>query len=270
MDNRTADNTEQVKTMVAIPLLITDIEDKYKDLAAKYPSSKDLEFRTLSNTWRELGLSAKAIGLLGLLAYWSSSNMDYDGYSVARINPIWIARKLGYAEKQASRHTKQIQQLLLELHHAELIKIRPDHATKTQTIEIINEKDQANGYCKLYSPTIHTILDQSKGMAMLYNMAIYVAMRSITFENTNATMTKTPTYLATMLGLSVTTAQKHLVWLRDHNAVCWYKLVLDNEYHTVKYVYSDPVNAKDLTKWTIDHLIVQDPRMKHYIAKVVA
>lgn len=264
------DNTEQVKTMVAIPLLITDIEDKYKDLAAKYPNAADLPYRTLSNTWRELGLSAKAIGLLGLLAYWSSSNMDYDGYSVARINPKWIARKLGFAEKQASRHTKQIQELLLELHHSELIKIRPDHATKTQTIEIINEKDQANGYCKLYSPTIHTILDQSKGMAMLYDMAIYVAMRSITFESTNATMTKTPTYLATMLGLSVTTAQKHLVWLREHNAVCWYKLVLDNEYHTVKYVYSDPVNAKDLTAWTIDHLIVKDPRMKHYIAKVVA
>lgn len=269
MDNRTADNTEQVKTMVAIPLLITDIEDKYKDLAAKY-NAADLQFRTLSSTWRELGLSAKAIGLLGLLAYWSSRNMDYDGYSVARINPLWIARKLGYAKNQASRHVQQIKDLLLELRHAELIEIVPDHVTKTQTVKIINAKDQANGYAKLYSPTIHTILDQSKDMTTLNRVAIYVAMRSITFENTNATMTKTPNYLANMLGLSVKTVQKHLTWLRDSGALCWYKLVLDNDYHTVKYVYSDPVNAKDLTKWTIDHLIVQDPRMKHYIAKVVA
>lgn len=269
MDNKTADTTEQIKTMVAIPLLIDEISDKYKDLKAKYPSTKDLQYRTLSSTWREQ-VSAKAIGLLGLLAYWSSNNMDYDNYAVARINPIWIARKLGYAEKQASRHTKQIQQLLLELHHAELIKIRPDHATKTQTIEIINEKDQANGYCKLYSPAVQVIIEQSKGMAMLYNMAIYVAIRSITFESTNATMTRTPTNLGSMLDLSVTTVQKHLAWLRDHGALCWYKLVLANEYHTVKYVYADPVNVKDLTAWTIDHLIAKDPRLKHYIAKVVA
>ena len=269
MTNRTADTTKQVKTLVASPLLITEIEDKYKDLADKY-NAADLEFRTLSNTWQER-VSAKAIGLLGLLAYWSARNMDFDGYSVARINPIWIARKLGYAEKQASRHVKQIQALLLELHHAELIKInRPDKQTKTQTIKIINAKDQANGYCKLYSPTIHTILEQSKDMTTLNRVAIYVAMRSITFENTNATMTKTPNYLANMLGLSVKTVQKHLTWLRDSGALCWFKLVLDNEYHTVKYVYSDPVNAKDLTAWTIDHLIVKDPRMKHYIAKVVA
>lgn len=269
MTNRTADTTKQVKTLVASPLLITEIEDKYKDQAAKYPNAADLEFRTLSNTWQER-VSAKAIGLLGLLAYWSARNMDYDGYSVARINPKWIARKLGYAEKQASRHTKQIQELLLELHHAELIKIVPDHVTKTQTVRIINAKDQANGYCKLYSPTIRAILDQSKGMATLNRVAIYVAMRSITFENTNATMTKTPNYLAKMLGLSVKTVQKHLEWLRDSGALCWYKLVLANEYHTVKYVYSDPVNVKDLTAWTIDHLVVKDPRMKHYIAKVVA
>lgn len=271
MTNETiADTTEQVKTMVASPLLITEIEDKYKDLLDQYPSSKDLQFRTLSNTWRELGLSAKAIGLLGLLAYWSSRLIDYDEYSVPRINPIWIARKLGYAKNQASRHTKQIQALLLELHHAELIQIVPGHVTKTQTVKIINAKDQSNGYSKLYSPTIKTILEQSKDMAMLYRVAIYVAMRSITFENTNATMTKTPTYLANMLNLSVTTVQKHLAWLREHNAVCWYKLVLANEYHTVKYVYSDPVNVKDLTKWTIDHLIAKDPRLKHYITKVVA
>lgn len=264
----TADTTKQVKTLVASPLLITEIEDKYKDLADKY-NAADLEFRTLSNTWQER-VSAKAIGLLGLLAYWSSRNMDFDGYSVPRINPIWIARKLGYAEKQASRHVDQIKALLLELHHAELIQIVPDHVTKTQTVKIINAKDQANGYCKLYSPTIHTILEQSKDMTTLNRVAIYVAMRSITFENTNATMTKTPNHLAKMLGLSVKTVQKHLVWLREHNAVCWYKLVLDNEYHTVKYVYSDPVNVKDLTKWTIDHLIAKDPRLKHYIAKVVA
>lgn len=270
MDNRTADTTTQVKTLVASPLLITEIEDKYKDLADKYPNAADLEFRTLSSTWRELGLSAKAIGLLGLLAYWSARNMDYDGYSVARINPIWIARKLGYAEKQASRHVKQIKALLLELHHAELIEIVPDHVTKTQTVKIINAKDQANGFAKLYAPTIHTIFEQSKDMTTLNRVAIYVAMRSITFENTNATMTKTPNYLANMLGLSVKTVQKHLEWLRDSGALCWFKLVLDNEYHTVKYVYSDPVNVKDLTKWTIDHLIVKDPRMKHYIAKVVA
>ena len=268
MTTETADTTEQVKTLAASPLLITEIEDKYKDQAAKY-NAADLQFRTLSNTWRER-VSAKAIGLLGLLAYWSARVMDYDEYSVARINPIWIARKLGYAKNQASRHTKQIKDLLLELHHAELIEIVPDHTTKTQTVKIINEKDQANGYAKLYSPTIHTILDQSKDMTTLNRVAIYVAMRSITFENTNATMTKTPTYLANMLNLSVKTVQKHLEWLRDSGALCWYKLVLDNEYHTVKYVYSDPVNVKDLTAWTIDHLVVKDPRMKHYIAKVVA
>ncbi|MDF9446167.1 hypothetical protein P5Z58_13585, partial [Limosilactobacillus mucosae] len=81
-------------------------------------------------------------------------------------------------------------------------------------VKIINSEDKSNGFAKLYSPTISTILEQSKGMATLYRVAIYVAMRSITFESTNATMTKTPTYLASMLNLSVTTVQNHLKWLR--------------------------------------------------------
>lgn len=268
MDNETAETTKQVKTMLASPLMLEEITDKYKDLKAKYPNVKGLEYRTLSSTWKER-VSAKAIGLLGLLAYWSSRGMDYDGYAVARINPLWIAKRLGYGS-QASRHTKQIQQLLLELHHAELIEIKPDHTTKTQTVKIINSEDKSNGFAKLYSPTISTILDQSKGMATLYRVAIYVAMRSITFESTNATMTKTPTYLASMLNLSVTTVQNHLKWLREHNAICYYKLVLANEYHTVKYVYSDPVNVKDLTEWTMHHLVISDPRQKKHITKVVA
>ena len=98
MTNRTADTeTKQIQAVKACPMSQDEIYDKYKALAVKYNSEsvKDLQYRTLSNTWQELGLSVKAIGLLGLLAYWSSRNMDYTGYTVARISPLWIAKRLG-------------------------------------------------------------------------------------------------------------------------------------------------------------------------------
>ena len=91
MTDKTADTeTKQIQALKACPLSQDELYNKYKYLVAKYPNSdsvKDLQYRTLSNTWRELGLSAKAIGVLGLLSYWSSNNMDYDGYTVARISP---------------------------------------------------------------------------------------------------------------------------------------------------------------------------------------
>ncbi|MDF9444006.1 hypothetical protein P5Z58_02490, partial [Limosilactobacillus mucosae] len=175
------------------------------------------------------------------------------GYTVARISPLWIAYKLGYAKDQASRHVDQIKSLLLELHKADLIEINKlNKQTKTQTIKIVNAKDQSKGFAKLYSPAIQVILEQSKGMAMLYNMAVYVAMRSITFEtNRYKVMAKTPTYLASMLNLSVSTVQSHLKWLRDHNAICWFKLIVNNDYRSVKYVYADPVNVADLVPYVM-------------------
>lgn len=260
MTEKTAD-TKQIQALKACPLSQDEIYKKYEYLVAKYPNSdSDNEhepYRTLSNTWRELGLSAKAVGLLGLLAYWSARNMDYQGYAVARISPLWIAYKLGYAKSQATRHVDQIKALLLELHKADLITIKPDKQTKTQTVKIVNAKDQSKGFAKLYSPAIQVILEQSKGMAMLYNMAIYVAMRSITFEtNQYKVMAKSPTYLASMLELGVSTVQNHLKWLRDHNALCWFKMIVNNDYHSVKYVYADPVNVADLapyvmSQWTL-------------------
>lgn len=267
----TVADTKQIQALKACPLSQDEIESKYKALAAKY-NAVDPQYRTLSNTWRELGLSAKAIGLLGLLAYWSSRNMDYNGYTVARITPLWIAKRLGYAEKQASRHVKQIQALLLELHHAELIEINKlDKQTKTQTIKIVNAEDQVNGFAKLYNPTIHTILAESKGFAVLYRVAIYVAMRSITFEtNKYKVMTKSPTYLAAMLGLSVSTVQSHLAWLRDHNALAWFKLIVNNRYRSVKYVYADPVHAADLAPYVMDLWSLKPNRWTNEITKVVA
>lgn len=270
MNNRTAADTKQIKALKACPLSQDEIYNKYKGLAAKYKAA-DPQYRTLSNTWKELGLSAKAIGLLGLLAYWSSRNMDCKGYSVARINPLWIAYKLGYAKSQASRHVKQIKALLLELHKAELIEIRPDKQTSTQTIKIVNAEDQVNGFAKLYAPTIRAILDQSKGFAVLYRVAIYVAMRSITFENDKyKVMTKSPTYLAAMLGLSVSTVQSHLEWLRDHDALCWFKLIVNNRYRSVKYVYADPVHVADLAPCIMDLWSLKPNRPTNEITKVVA
>lgn len=277
MTDKTTADTKQIQALKACPMSQDEICNKYKALAVKYNSDsvKDLQYRTLSNTWRELGLSAKAIGLLGLLAYWSSCNMDYTGYTVARISPLWIAYKLGYAKDQASRHVDQIKQLLLELHKADLINIKPDKQTKTQTIKIVNAKDQSKGFAKLYSPTIRTILEQSKGMAMLYNMAIYVAIRSITFEtNQYKVMAKSPTYLASMLELGVSTVQNHLKWLRDHNALCWFKMIVNNDYRSIKYVYSDPVNVADLAPYVM-HLWSLQPNRRtnkwsNKITKVVA
>ena len=269
-NNETTAESKQIQALKACPMSQDEIEHKYKGLAAKYPNAADLPYRTLSNTWRELGLSAKAIGLLGLLAYWSSSNMDCKGYSVARINPIWIAKRLGYKD-QASRHVKQIKALLLELHHADLINIRPDKQTSTQTIKIVNAEDQSKGFAKLYNPTIHTILAKSKGLAVLYRVAIYVAMRSITFENNKyKVMTKSPTYLAAMLGLSVSTVQGHLEWLRNHNAVCWFKLIVNNRYRSVKYVYADPVHVADLAPYVMDLWSLKPNRPINEITKVVA
>jgi DNA-binding CsgD family transcriptional regulator len=269
-NTETAANTKQIKALKACPMSQNEIYNKYEALAAKYPNSDNEPYRTLSNTWKELGLSAKAIGLLGLLAYWSSRNMDCKGYSVARITPLWIAYKLGYAKDQASRHVKQIKALLLELHHAELVEIRPDKQTSTQTIKIVNAEDQSKGFAKLYSPAIRVILEQSKRMAILYRVAIYVAIRSITFEtNKYKVTTKSPTYLAVMLGLSVSTVQSHLGWLRDHNAVCWFKLIVNNRYRSVKYVYADPVNVADLAPCIMDLWSLKPNRPNNMITKAV-
>lgn len=270
-NTETAANTKQIQALKACPMSQDEIENKYKGLAAKYPNAADPQYRTLSNTWRELGLSAKAIGLLGLLAYWSSRNMDCKGYTVARITPLWIAYKLGYAKSQASRHVKQIKALLLELHHAELVEIRPDKQTSTQTIKIVNAEDQANGFAKIYNPTIHTILAESKGFAVLYRVAIYVAMRSITFETDKYKVTtKSPTYLAAMLNMSVSTVQSHLEWLRDHNALAWFKVIVNNNYRSVKYVYADLVNVADLAPYVMDLWSWKPNRWTNKITKVVA
>lgn len=268
-NTETVADTKQIQALKACPMSVDEIYNKYKALAAKYPNAADLPYRTLSNTWKELGLSAKAIGLLGLLAYWSAQNMDCKGYSVARINPSWIAKRLGYKD-QASRHTQQIKDLLLELHHADLIHIVPDKQTDTQTIKIVNATDQSKGFTKLYSPAIRVILDQSKGMAMLYDMAVYVALRSITFEtNEYKVTTKPPTYLAAMLGLSVSTVQSHLAWLREHNAVCWFKLIVNNRYRSVKYVYADPVHVADLAPYVMDLWSLKPNRYANEITKAV-
>lgn len=269
-NTETVADTKQIKALKACPMSADEIYDKYKGLAAKYPNAADLPYRTLSNTWRELGLSAKAIGLLGLLAYWSAANMDCKGYSVARINPLWIAKRLGYAKDQATRHVKQIKDLLLELHHADLIHIVPDKQTSTQTIKIVNAKDQSKGFAKIYAPTVRAILDQSKGLAVLYRVAIYVAMRSITFEtNEYKVTTKSPTYLAAMLNMSVSTVQNHLEWLRDHNALAWFKVIVNNNYRSVKYVYADPVNAADLAPCIMDLWSLKPNRYTNEITKAV-
>lgn len=196
--------------------------------------------------------------------------MDCKGYSVARINPLWIAKRLGYAKIQATRHTKQIKDLLLELYHADLIHIVPDKQTSTQTIKIVNATDQSKDFAKLYSPAIRVILEQSKGMAMLYDMAVYVALRSITFEtNEYKVTTKSPTYLAAMLNMSVSTVQSHLAWLRDHNALAWFKVIVNNNYRSVKYVYADPVNVADLAPYVMDLWSLKPNRHTNEITKVV-
>lgn len=72
MTNETVADTKQIKALKACPMSQDEIENKYKGLAAKYPNAADLPYRTLSNTWRELGLSAKAIGRrTGALLTWT-------------------------------------------------------------------------------------------------------------------------------------------------------------------------------------------------------
>lgn len=272
--------TTQSNTIAQPPMTAKAIKDKYKDLMDQYPAINvgKVPYRTLTHLWQFYDLNAKQLGLLGLLAYWSAYTIDQQEYNVPRISPLWIAKRLGYAKDQASRHVKQIKQLLLELHQLELIQIVPDHATKTQTILIDHDQDHATGFSKLYAPTIQTILDQSKGMTTLYRVALYVAIRTSTYETgpTNVpVMDYPPSYLAKMLGTSTSTIQRHLAWLRDHGAICYYQCVMNNVYHTVKYIYSDPVNVGALVPWIMDHIVTKpskpDPYADtHLITKVVA
>ena len=273
--------TKQHDTIALPPMTAKAIKAKYKDLTDQYPvvNVGKVPYRTLTHLWQFYDLNAKQLGMLGLLSYWSAYTIDAEEYNVPRISPLWIAKRLGYAKNQASRHVKQIKQLLLELHELELIQIVPDHATKTQTILIDHSQDRVGGgFSKLYAPTIQTILDQSKGMTTLYRVALYVAMRASTYETgpTNVpVMDYPPSYLAKMLGTSTSTVQRHLAWLRDHNAICYYQCVMNNVYHTVKYVYSDPVNVGALVPYILDHIVTKPSKPDPYgdtqlITKVVA
>lgn len=269
--------TKQSDTIALAPMSAKQIRDKYRDLAAQYPVDQagKVQYRTLSNEC--LFASAKAIGLAGLLAYWSAYDLVKECYIVPRITPLWIAKRLGYAKSQASRHVDQIQELLNELVEWQQIQIDQDNQTDTQTITIAKDHDRLNSYSKIYASTISTILAESKGMATLYRVAIYVAIRSITYEigplNTPV-YAYPPSYLAEQLGMATSTVQHHLAWLRDHGAICYYQCVMANVYHTVKYIYADPVNVAQLAPYILDHI---DPepsskptRRTRYIAKVVA
>lgn len=272
--------TKQHDTIALPPMSAKQIKAKYKDLTDQYPvvSVGKVPYRTLTHLWQFYDLNAKQLGMLGLLSYWSAYTIDAEEYNVPRISPLWIAKRLGYAKDQASRHVRQIKDLLLELHEFGLIKIVPDHATKTQTILIDHSQDRVGGgFSKLYNPTISTILAESKGMTTLYRVALYVAMRSATYETgpeNTPVIDYSPRYLAKMLGTSTSTIQRHLAWLRDHNAICYYQCVMNNVYHTVKYVYSDPVNVAALVQWVNDHHhanLKPDPDANtKLIAKVVA
>lgn len=273
--------TTQHDTIALPPMTAKQIKSKYKDLTDQYPlvNVGKVPYRTLTHLWQFYDLNAKQLGMLGLLSYWSAYTIDAEEYNVPRISPLWIAKRLGYAKNQASRHVQQIKDLLVELHEFGLIKIVPDHATKTQTILIDHSQDRVGGgFSKLYAPTIQTILDQSKGMTTLYRVALYVAMRSTTYETgpTNVPVIDySPRYLAKMLGTSTSTIQRHLAWLRDHGAICWYQCVMNNVYHTVKYIYADPVNVARLVPYIINHIVTKPNKPDPYgetnlIAKVVA
>lgn len=277
----TKQSNTQGNVIAQPPMTAKAIKAKYKDLTDQYPAINvgKVPYRTLTHLWQFYDLNAKQLGMLGLLSYWSAYTIDQEEYNVPRISPLWIAKRLGYAKNQASRHVQQIKDLLVSLHELELIKIVPDHATKTQTILIDHSQDRVGGgFSKLYAPTIQTILDQSKGMTTLYRVAVYVAIRASTYETgpTNVpVMDYPPTYLAKMFGTSTSTVQRHLAWLRDHNAICWYQCVMNNVYHTVKYIYADPVNVGALVPWIMDH-IDKDPSkpdpdaQTSWITKVVA
>ena len=273
----TDNTTKQSNTIALAPMSAKQIKDKYSDLVAQYPVDKagKVQYRTLSNEC--LAASAKAIGLAGLLAYWSAYDLAQESYIVPRITPLWIAKRLGYVKSQASRHTERIQELLDELAEWQQIEIDQDDQTDTQTITIAKDHDRLNSFSKIYAPTISTILAQSKGMTTLYRVAIYVAIRSITYEvgplNTPV-YAYPPSYLAEQLGMATSTVQKHLAWLRDHGALCYYQCVMANMYHTVKYIYSDPVNVGALVPYIIDHIDPEQTskptRRTRYISKVVA
>lgn len=273
-----ADNTtKQHDTIALAPMSAKQIRDKYKSLVDQYPVNQagKVQYRTLSNEC--LAASAKAIGLAGLLAYWSAFDLVKESYIVPRITPLWIAKRLGYVKSQASRHVDKIQELLDELAEWDQIQIDQDDQTDTQTITIAKDHDRLNSFSKIYAPTISTILAESKGMTTLYRVAIYVAIRSITYEvgplNTPV-YAYPPSYLAEQLGMATSTVQKHLAWLRDHGALCYYQCVMANVYHTVKYIYSDPVNVGALVPYIIDHIDPEQTskptRRTRYIAKVVA
>ncbi|MDC2845181.1 hypothetical protein PO185_05820 [Limosilactobacillus mucosae] len=269
--------TKQHDTIALAPMSAKQIKDKYSDLVAQYPVNQagKVQYRTLSNEC--LFASAKAIGLAGLLAYWSAYDLVNESYTVPRITPLWIAKRLGYVKSQASRHVDKIQELLDELAEWDQIEIDKDKQTDTQTITIAKDHDRLNSFAKIYAPTISTILAQSKGMTTLYRVAIYVAIRSITYEvgplNTPV-YAYPPSYLAEQLGMATSTVQKHLAWLRDHGALCYYQCVMANMYHTVKYIYSDPVNVGALVPYIIDHIDTEHnskpTRRTRYISKVVA
>lgn len=277
----TKQSNTQSNAIALPPMTAKAIKAKYKDLTDQYPavSVGQVPYRTLTHLWQFYDLNAKQLGMLGLLSYWSAYTIDQAEYNVPRISPIWIAKRLGYAKDQASRHVQQIKDLLVELHEFGLIKIVPDHATKTQTILIDHSQDRVGGgFSKLYAPTISTILAESKGMTTLYRVALYVAMRSITYE-TGPTNTPVidypPRYLAKMLGTSTSTVQRHLAWLRDHGAICYYQCVMANVYHTVKYIYADPVNVARLVPWIMNRIVEPSSKPDPYgetqlIAKVVA
>lgn len=224
-----------------------DVMKKYDKLKLTKPSTFVLVPKTVFID----GITTQAIGMYAYLAMKSARCMQFGDQLVwQNASYAFIANDLQIAANNYAA-TKELKRLIQELEDAGYIKTNHFKWIDKKWFNVIlTPTNKADGFAKVYPNVFNQLLKKSKGLNTLKRLALYVAMRSCIFDNTESSKVvgATPSYLGSLTGYSASTVFRHFVWLREHNIVAYYHVRLNNGSRTTKYYYADINDHKILTK----------------------
>ena len=205
------------------------------------------------------GVTTQAIGMYAYLAMKSARCMQFGDKLVwQNASYAFIANDLQIAPNNYVA-AKEIKSLIQELKDAGYIKTNHFKWVDEKWFNVIlTPTDKTDGFAKVYPNVFNQLLKRSKGLNTLKRLALYVAMRSCIFDNTESSKVvgATPSYLGSLTGYSASTVFKQFAWMRKHNVVAYYHVKLNDANRTTKYYYADINDHKILTK------VIKD-RIKH-------
>lgn len=179
-----------------------------------------------------LELSSRAYGLLVMLSMHSAPNPAVDNRRVVeRVRESTILRWLGLSN---SNQKSLVHDLLAELEEAEIIMTGDDYVELT--FPAIG--DVKEGFCKVYTSTYKAILEQSHGIAILNRLAVYLGIRSYTYEGETGGPHERVVYegransiIGEMVDLPTATVRNVIRWFIDNEIMAWNLVQNRNKYH---------------------------------------